>query len=126
MKSNPKKCLPSPSVHPPMYLRHSSVPKSVQSRWGMGVSSSLVRRNDEGLWEDEQTMKYSKSSFNVNLEKIKIPRNQEKYSIVWDFMFEKCGMTGYWYLTFLSNLPSLSFMVIHLLYNFFSRISSHE
>ena len=126
MKSKPKKCLVSSSVHPPMYLRSSSVPKSVQSRWGMGVSSSLVRRNDEGLWEDEQTMKYSKSSFNVNLEKIKIPRNQEKYSIVWDFMFEKCGMTDYWYLMFLSNLPSLPFTVIHLLYNFFSRISSHE
>ena len=74
-----------------LIFRSSSVPNSMNLRYflrKMGVSSSLVRRNDEELWEDEQTMKYSKSSFNVNLEKIKIPRNQEKYSIVWDFMFE--------------------------------------
>ena len=126
MKSKPKKCLVSSSVHPPLFLRSSSVPKSVQSRCKVGGGGEFHRVWYGGRAKDEQTMKYSKSSFNVNLEKIKISRNQEKYSIVWDFMFEKCGMTGYWYLTFLSNLPSLSFMVIHLLYNFFSRISSHE
>ena len=84
----PRIFLRSSSYVPSLFLRTKVGAKSVQSRWGMGVSSSLVRRNDEELWEDEQTMKYSKSSFNVNLEKIKIPRNQEKYSIVWDFMFE--------------------------------------
>ncbi len=69
----PRIFLRSSSYVPSLFLRTKVGAKSVQSRWGMGVSSSLVRRKSEGLWEDEQTMKYSKSSFNVNLENIKIP-----------------------------------------------------
>ena len=38
----------------PLILRSSSVPKSVQSRWGSEGSSSLVRRKNEGLTNCQQ------------------------------------------------------------------------
>ena len=40
---------------PSLFLRTKVGAKSVQSRWKRGVSSSLVLRKSEGLWEDEQT-----------------------------------------------------------------------
>jgi hypothetical protein len=60
----------------PLCLRSSSVPKSVQSRWTIGVTSSLVRRKSEGKAKEERNnndgilgrnKKMKKNAENLNL-----------------------------------------------------------